>query len=282
MNFFGGSPLNRLAWLRTSQPFLNAIAHAPATRWVLFKDGQPLVQSKPSAPTLSLARLTTNDVKALLGSEPYFAQGQHAGDLAPPDVPALEAARLRGNGVVFLGLHETNRSHADALPSSDFSAKTSADVVLSNIKGTAYFSLDVSNVAQSELDETLQNAAAAKEGDRIVFSEPRTATASFDAFDAAVFAEARSMTDWNARNKVRPHARARGDRRSRTEIYPTAAVLSGVRIACALAVGRLEALVLVASPMGGKSRGPEAVHHLAGPAQLCTPAHGRRGDYGSD
>ncbi|OJT08808.1 Peroxisomal NADH pyrophosphatase NUDT12 [Trametes pubescens] len=201
VNFFGGSPLNRLAWLRTSQPFLNAIAHAPATRWVLFKDGQPLVQSKPSAPTLSLARLTTNDVKALLGPEPYFAQGQHAGDLAPPDVPALEAARLRGNGVVFLGLHETNRSHADALPSSDFSAKTSADVVLSNIKGTAYFSLDVSNVAQSELDETLQNAAAAKEGDRIVFSEPRTATASFDAFDAAVFAEARSMTDWNARNK---------------------------------------------------------------------------------
>ncbi|EIW62786.1 NAD(+) diphosphatase [Trametes versicolor FP-101664 SS1] len=204
VNFFGGSPLNRLAWLRTSQPFLNAIAHAPATRWVLFKDGQPLVQSKPSAPTLSLARLTTNDVKALLGPEPYFAQGQHAGDLAPADVPALEAARLRGNGVVFLGLHETNRSHADALPSSDFSAKTSADVVLSNIKGTAYFSLDVSTVAQSELDETLQNAAAAKEGDRIVFSEPRTATASFDAFDAAVFAEARSMTDWNARNKFCP------------------------------------------------------------------------------
>ncbi|KAI0823413.1 NUDIX hydrolase domain-like protein [Trametes gibbosa] len=201
VNFYGGSPLNRLAWLRTSQPFLNAIAHAPATRWLVFKEGQPLVQSTPSAPKQSLARLTTSDLKPLLGPEPYFSQGQHEGTLAPADVPVLEAARLRGNPIVFLGLHETSTDHADALPSSEFSAKTSADVVLANIKGTPYFSLDVSDAAQHELDAALQNAAVAKEGSKLVFSEPRAATGSFDAFEAAVFAEARTMTDWNARNK---------------------------------------------------------------------------------
>lgn len=35
------------------------------------------------------------------------------------------------------------------------------------------------------------------------FMEPRAATTQFTAFEAAIFAEARSMVDWNARNKVR-------------------------------------------------------------------------------
>ncbi|KAI0633535.1 NUDIX hydrolase domain-like protein [Trametes polyzona] len=204
VNFFGGSPLNRLAWLRTSQPFLNAIVNAPATRWVVFKEGQPLVQSRPNGPKQPLARLSTEDVKPLLGPEPYFAQGQHEGELAPADVPVLEAARLRGNPIVFLGLHETNTTDADALPSSDFSAKTSADVVLANIKGAAYFSLDVSDVDQATLDQTLRKSSAAQDGAQLVFSEPRSATTNFDAFEAALFAEARSMTDWNARNKFCP------------------------------------------------------------------------------
>ena len=32
--------------------------------------------------------------------------------------------------------------------------------------------------------------------------EPRTAAAGFNTFEAAIFSEARSMVDWNARNKV--------------------------------------------------------------------------------
>ncbi|KAI0358625.1 hypothetical protein OH77DRAFT_1199791 [Trametes cingulata] len=204
VNFLGGSPLNRLSWLRTSQPFLNAIVHAPTTRWLVFKEGQPLVQSRPSASNQSLARLTTTDVKPLLGSEPFFSQGEREGELAPSDVPGLEAARLRGTPIVFLGLHETDTNSADALPSSEFSAKTNADAVISNIKGTPYFSLDVSDVAQSEVDQVLHNAAASQEGTELVFSEPRAAMGSFDPFEAALFAEARSMIDWNARNKYCP------------------------------------------------------------------------------
>ncbi|KAI0368308.1 hypothetical protein BV20DRAFT_969354 [Pilatotrama ljubarskyi] len=204
VNFLGGSPLNRLSWLRTSQPFLNAIVHAPTTRWLVFKEGQPLLHSQPSASKQSLARLTTTDVKPLLGSEPFFSQGEREGEFAPSDVPGLQAARLRGTPIVFLGLHETDSGSADALPSSEFSAKADANAVIVNIKGTPYFSLDVSDVAQPEVDRVLHNAAATQEGTELVFSEPRAAMGSFDPFEAALFAEARSVIDWNARNKYCP------------------------------------------------------------------------------
>ncbi|KAI0759865.1 NUDIX hydrolase domain-like protein [Trametes elegans] len=202
VNFLGGSPLNRLSWLRTSQPFLNAIVHAPATRWLVFNDGQPLVHTQhgrdPSKP--SLARLSTDAVRPLLGPEPFFAQGEHEGALAPAPagVPVLEAARLRGAPVVFLGLHETD-SAGGALPSSDFSAKADAQAIIANIKGTPFFTLDVSEAAPADIDRVLRAA-----GPGLAFSEPRTAMGTFDAFEAALFAEGRSMTDWNARNKFCP------------------------------------------------------------------------------
>ncbi|KAI0759863.1 NUDIX hydrolase domain-like protein [Trametes elegans] len=205
-NFFAGSPLNRLSWLRTSQPFLNAIIHAPATRWLVFKEGQPLLRSQAGNAKHSLARLPTSDVQPLLGPEPYFSQGQHAGERASDDTPLLQAARLRGAPIVFLGLHETKARTTGALPSSEFSAKTSADAVLANIHGTPYFSLDVSDVAQADVDRVLRESAArdAEPGTELAFSEPRAVMNSFDPFEAALFSEARTMADWNARNRFCP------------------------------------------------------------------------------
>jgi len=202
-NFLGGSPLNRLSWLRTSQVFIDAILHSPSTRWILFKSGQPLVISRKDQPKLrSLARLTTADLKQLLGPEPYLGQSQNDGEVAPHDVSVLEVARLRGPGIIFLGLEEPHGITA-ILPSSDFSARKEApEVVADRITGTPYFSLDVSDVEPSALDAVLQNDQLAKDGGRLKFSEVRAALFSMNWFDAAVLAEARSMIDWNARNRV--------------------------------------------------------------------------------
>ena len=52
------------------------------------------------------------------------------------------------------------------------------------------------------LDAVLQNNQLAKDGGQLKFSEARVTMNSMNWFDAAVFAEARSMVDWNARNKV--------------------------------------------------------------------------------
>jgi len=203
VNFLGGSPLNRLSWLRTSQVFVDAILRSPSTRWILFKSGQPLVVSHKDQPKLrSLARLTTADVKPLLGPEPYLGQAQNDGDIASQGVSTLEVARLRGPKIVFLGLEEPHGITA-ILPSSDFSAKKEApEVVVERISGTPYFSLDVSDVESSALDAVLQRDQPAKEGDQLKFSDARAAMNSMNWFDAAVFAEARSMIDWNARNRV--------------------------------------------------------------------------------
>ncbi|CDO69173.1 hypothetical protein BN946_scf185042.g75 [Trametes cinnabarina] len=198
--------LNRLSWLRTSQGFLNTVVHVPSTRWIVFKEGQPLLRSHANAAQKSLARLTTKDVRPLLGPEPFFSQGQNEGDLAPADVPRLQAARLCGPPIIFLGLHEPagGSGSSDALPSSDFSAKAGAETVIAHIKGTPYFSLDVSDVASSDVDRVLLDAAVTKEAGELAFTDPKVAMGSFDAFESALFAEARSMTDWNARNKFCP------------------------------------------------------------------------------
>lgn len=202
VNFFAGLPINRLAWLRNSPAFLNAVATLPATRWILFNEGKPLIQTGTGPGTTgALARLTTADVRGLLGPEPYFAQGEKPGTSAPDGVKELEAARLHGPPVVFLGLHE----HGDAqhaLPSSDFSAKHgAATAVAEKIQGTPYFSLDVSDVEKEHVDVVV--ASAQSGGGKLEFMDGRAAMNVFDQFDSGVFSEARSLVDWTARNKVR-------------------------------------------------------------------------------
>ncbi|KAK7692197.1 hypothetical protein QCA50_003821 [Cerrena zonata] len=198
LNFFGGSPLNRLSWLRTSQPFLNAILLSEATKWLILKDGKVLMAAPPSQKT-SLALLTTKEVRSLLGPEPFFAQGEKVGEFAASDVSILEAARIRGPPIVFLGLLEAEGE--DALPSSDFSAKADPAALISRIRGSPYFSLDVSDVEQKELDELLQSTVSSREGSKSDFYDARPAMKYFSYDDAAIVAEARSMVDWNARNK---------------------------------------------------------------------------------
>ncbi|KAG1806096.1 NUDIX hydrolase domain-like protein [Suillus subaureus] len=200
-NFLAGSPLNRLSWLRTSHSFLNAVVVSPATRWILFSGGQPLIASHPgTTQKRSLALLTTEDVKPLLGAEPFFGQGEQEGEHCTSDIPVLEAARVRGPSIVFLGLKETETS-GSALPSSEFKDPHSA---VAKLTGTPYFSADVADLDENKVNEAIENTGLAKDGSTLAFMEPRAAMSSLDAYTAAIFAEARSMVDWNQRNKFCP------------------------------------------------------------------------------
>jgi len=200
LNFFGGSPLNRLAWLRTSEPFLHAILEHQSTRWIVLKAGNPLLSTPEGTKQGKIAHLSTSDVRPLLGAEPYFAQGRNEGELAETGIAALEAARLRGPGIVFLGLHESAAASSGALPSSDFSKKDAA-AVAAKIEGDPYFSLDVTGLDEQKVDEVLKSAEAGRAGERLSFVDTRAAMSSMDDFGAGVIAEARAMIDWNARNK---------------------------------------------------------------------------------
>lgn len=199
-NFLAGSPLNRLSWLRTSHSFLNAVVVSPAARWILFNGGQPLIASHPGTQKRSLALLTTEDVKPLLGTGPFFGQCEQEGELCTSDVPVLQAARVRGPSIVFLGLKETETS-GSALPSSEFKDPHSA---VAKLTGTPYFSADIADLDENEVNETIENTELAKDGSTLTFMEPRAAMSSLDVYTAAIFAEARSMVDWNQRNKFCP------------------------------------------------------------------------------
>jgi NAD+ diphosphatase len=248
----GGSPLNRLSWLRSSAPFLNAAVDSPTTRWILFNAGQPLIVTSSK----TIAQLPTEHVRLLLGASPYFGQGQHEGELVPADSDdhVLEAARHRGAPLVFLGLHEPQEDGghgSGALPTSEF---TDADKAVSNIKGTLYFSLEVSELPQADVE----NVVASQEG--LAFTEPRAAAATLDPFAAAVFAEARSMVDWNTRNKVIKENHAILSHThfdwcpSHMWSYSLHLVLPSMWIADLLVMGRLEVLLLDATALGGQHR----------------------------
>ena len=198
----GGSPLNRLSWLRTSQIFLNSAIVAPETRWILFDNGKPLIATHTTSQKRILALLPTDDVRPLLGIEPYFGQGQYEGEACSSDAPILEAARFHGPRIVFLGLKETDPFTAAALPSSDFRDPQTAVV---NLRGTPFFSIDVADVQEDLVDEVIQASQLAYPDTNLTFVEPRTATTSLDIVTAAIFAEARSMVDWNGRNKASTH-----------------------------------------------------------------------------
>lgn len=211
INFYGGSPLNRLSWLRHSQPFLNAIIAFPDTRWILFNAGQPLMTSNTDRSTKpSPIYLTIDDVKPFLGPAPYFGQGKepgsfvhekHSGD---KDHSPTESARHHGIPVVFLGVHEHHSSESSAaLPTSDFSDPEEA---IKKLDGTPYFAMDVAHMdcTVERLLEILKGTTPGREGKVLDWSEPRAAMSNLDIFNAAVFASARSLVDWNLRNKYCP------------------------------------------------------------------------------
>ncbi|KAF7362325.1 hypothetical protein MVEN_00579100 [Mycena venus] len=196
----GGSPLNRLSWLRSSYSFLNAIAASPKARWLVSNGGQQLVSTPASSSSdqPTIAQLTTAQVKVFLGSEPFFGQGKDDGRVLTADevTPFTESARHRGPRIVFLGLLDS-LSTLNALPTSDFTDPESA---VANLKGTPYFALDIGELVVDA--DTFLNQD--KDNQILSWGEGRALLMGLqlDKVSLALFNEARSMVDWNQRNKA--------------------------------------------------------------------------------
>ncbi|RDB24979.1 putative NADH pyrophosphatase [Hypsizygus marmoreus] len=207
INMFAGSPLNRLAWLRPSHSFLNAIVVLDSTRWLLFNSGQPLVAAKPEDPSSqTLAYLSTDDVRTFLGPEPFFGQGEDGSIVVESNDDLAQSltasARHCEPRIIFLGLKELSLS-TTALPTTDFVDPKAA---IANLQGTPFFSMDVSDLRlpSEQLKATLDTSSLVQNGQILSWSEPRVLMSGLDTFSGAVFAEARSLVDWNKRNKFCP------------------------------------------------------------------------------
>lgn len=188
INFMSGSPLNRLSWLRGSSNRVESIASSSRARWLLYRLGDPLIHKKTGGPV----ELPTESVERLLGPRPFFGQGERDGEYAPDGVKMLESARLRGPAAVFLGVwsrQSANDEHEDLTATEE-------------AQGDAYFAIDVSNIADNILQAIHVEALDSEGGTQVEYVTGRLAASRFGKEHGAIFAAARSMLDWNSRNKV--------------------------------------------------------------------------------
>jgi NAD+ diphosphatase len=145
-----------------------------------------------------IAQLRTEQVKSLLGPEPYFGQGEDEGRTLTLDevTPFTESARQRGPRIVFLGLLDS-LSSLNALPTSDF---TDPERAVAKLEGIPYFAFDIGELGV-DADIFLNQD---KDNQVLSWQEARTVLMGLqlDQVSSALFNQARSMVDWNQRNKV--------------------------------------------------------------------------------
>ncbi|KAF2422162.1 hypothetical protein EJ08DRAFT_619590 [Tothia fuscella] len=169
-NYFSGSPLNRVSFLRTDHTFLSAALNHSTTSFLLFNKLNPLTKD----PT-QLAFATFSDVKPLIGSDPYQQDEKEI-------VKAYNSSAFTPQ-LIFLGLDDRNKEGL---------------VYKDAYRGAPFFALDVTPQKHivAEAEKVIEKVT---KDTGFTFAEGRM-NLSLHAQEAAIYAEARHMLDWNSRN----------------------------------------------------------------------------------
>ncbi|KAI9834540.1 MAG: hypothetical protein M1819_002916 [Sarea resinae] len=162
------SPLNRVAFLRADHPFLSAAVQHPSTSFLLVKNLAPLSKD----PT-KLAYASYKDVKPLIGEDPFSKSEE---ELIREFNSSATIPQL-----LFLGLDERD-PHSFAW---------------NDYKGAPFFALDVTPKGSTEAQA--KGVIAEMEARGMSFLEGRTHM-YLNAHEAAIYAQARAILDWNFRN----------------------------------------------------------------------------------
>jgi len=126
-NYFSGSPLNRLSFLRTDHAFLQAAFTHPSASFLLMNELAPLVTAGDSS---QLAFVSSSDVTGLTGPEPFVKTEDELikGFNSTEDRPVI----------LFLGVDE-----AGSLPSHTESKLLGEEFAYKDYKGIPYFAVEV-------------------------------------------------------------------------------------------------------------------------------------------
>ncbi|KAL8923060.1 MAG: hypothetical protein Q9172_003306 [Xanthocarpia lactea] len=167
-NYFSGSPLNRVSFLRTDQAFLSAALKHPSTSFLMFNNLNPLARDPSNLQYASYA-----DVQPLIGDDPYSKSEE---ELVSEYNSAVTIPQL-----LFLGLDERNK----------------LGLTFNLYTGSPFFALDVTpkGTIKSQAESLVQSLQSRG----LTFLEGRI-QAALPAEDAAIYAQARALLDWNARN----------------------------------------------------------------------------------
>lgn len=165
---WAGSPLNRVSFLRTDNAFLSAALKHPSTSFLLFNNLAPL----GTDPT-KLHYASYHEVQPLIGDNPY---GKSEEDLIADYNSTVTIPQL-----LFLGLDESSKSEFE----------------WTIYRGNPYFALDVT--PKGTVKEACEKLIESMKSRDFKFVEGRMHT-SLSAPQAAIYAQARALLDWNARN----------------------------------------------------------------------------------
>ncbi|KAI9167496.1 Peroxisomal NADH pyrophosphatase NUDT12 [Paramyrothecium foliicola] len=172
VNYYSGSRLNRYSFLRADTAFLQATASSPAAVYLGLHSLNPLVTSASE-----LAYFGFDDVKPILGDELFH--------LSEEDCIEQFDSTVVHPQVVFLGMLESAHSHQFT---------TSAH---GTVTGQPFFAIDLT--PKGPQTEALTSFLQKQEIKKVTAQlNPRGLTLQNEA--AAMFAQARSMIDWNLRN----------------------------------------------------------------------------------
>ncbi|CAM1502998.1 Fc.00g077740.m01.CDS01 [Cosmosporella sp. VM-42] len=176
INYYAGSTLNRYSFLRADTTFLKKAAVSPTTRYIALNNLNALVSSKTD-----LAYLTFDDVKPLIGAEPFALSEEDS--IKEHDSTKTNAL------VVFLGMlvPEGSKHEPTIITSADHG----------DVKGHPYFAIDITPKGSYEEAVTSFLKTQETKGNSIDMN-PRAMTLHPEA--GSIYAQARSMIDWNARN----------------------------------------------------------------------------------
>ncbi|THV51843.1 hypothetical protein BGAL_0097g00210 [Botrytis galanthina] len=169
-NYFSGSPLNRVSFLRANHDFISSAFTHPATNFLLLNNLAPLTKD-PS----HLAYSSHSDITGLTGQNPF----EKDEETMIKEFNSSKTLPL----VLFLGLDERSKDK-EGFKHGIYS-------------GIPYFAIDVTPKGTYENEANSVVKAMQEKG--LVFQEGRMFM-SLDAQEAAIFAQARALLDWNARN----------------------------------------------------------------------------------
>lgn len=234
VNFYAGSKLNRLSWLRTSTGFLNSTIASPETRFVVMKNNNPLCHAGDSSADKQglLATLSWEEVKPYIidnvkasggvqtESENVLVFGPQAYGLENGDSGQEKDFTRATDGVgpnrlalVFLGIDESKLSES-SLPgqmAKDSSKESDAANDKTPPAGVPYFALSLTyrppflGKDQASPMQTLLDKLEAQK-DKYDFMDLRASSraSTWPVEDAAIVAQAKSLLDWNERHQYCP------------------------------------------------------------------------------
>ncbi|KAI1173297.1 NUDIX hydrolase domain-like protein [Nemania sp. FL0916] len=167
-NYFSGSPLNRVSFLRGDHAFLNAAFAHPSTSFLLMDNYSPLAKD-----STTLAYVGKEDIIPLTGSDPFKQTEEE-------QTKSFDSTVTQPI-ILFLGLD-----------------KRKTGFQFREYKGNPYFAVDVTPKGSIvEKAKSVIEAAKAKQGVSFI---PGGRLLTLNAPDAAIYAQARALLDWNARS----------------------------------------------------------------------------------